>query len=130
MLNDTLNLPKAVNVIECISVVTPPSDPFAVCCSDKLDDSLKAVLQRLGSQRRYEFWSQYVKELVCLACEDEESGMRSLPETQMLISAWRTLLILSTSHVSTVSTLNLTRGVRVIESQFLVNIMYVCSRFK
>ncbi|XP_062868175.1 nucleoporin NUP188 [Trichomycterus rosablanca] len=66
--------------------------------SGKLEDSLKAALQRLGSQRRYEFWSQYVKELVCMACEDEESGMRSLPETQMLISAWRTLLILSTSH--------------------------------
>uniref|UniRef100_A0AAY5E889 Nucleoporin NUP188 n=1 Tax=Electrophorus electricus TaxID=8005 RepID=A0AAY5E889_ELEEL len=64
----------------------------------KLEDSLKAALKRLSSQRRYEFWSQYVKELVCAACEGEEEGVRSLPESQMLISAWRTLLILSTSH--------------------------------
>ncbi|XP_026885798.1 nucleoporin NUP188 homolog isoform X1 [Electrophorus electricus] len=66
--------------------------------SSKLEDSLKAALKRLSSQRRYEFWSQYVKELVCAACEGEEEGVRSLPESQMLISAWRTLLILSTSH--------------------------------
>ncbi|KAI4905004.1 hypothetical protein NFI96_016456 [Prochilodus magdalenae] len=65
--------------------------------SGQLEGSLKAVLQRLSSQRRYEFWSQYVRELVCAACE-EDAGVRSLLESQMLISAWRTLLILSTSH--------------------------------
>ncbi|KAF4077015.1 hypothetical protein AMELA_G00203210 [Ameiurus melas] len=64
----------------------------------QLEDSLKAALQHLSSQRRYEFWSQYVKELVCVTCDDVEGGGRSLPETQMLISAWRTLLILSASH--------------------------------
>lgn len=69
------------------------------CCSGQLEDSLKSALQRLSSQRRYEFWSQYVRELVCVVCENEEGGVRSLPETQMLISAWRTLLILSTGHV-------------------------------
>lgn len=68
-------------------------------CSSQLEDSLKSALQRLSSQRRYEFWSQYVRELVCVACEDEEAGVRSLPEIQMLISAWRALLILSASHV-------------------------------
>ncbi|XP_036444229.1 nucleoporin NUP188 homolog isoform X2 [Colossoma macropomum] len=66
--------------------------------SGQLEGSLKAALQRLSSQRRYEFWSQYVRELVCAACEGEDGGMRSLSESQMLISAWRTLLILSTSH--------------------------------
>ncbi|XP_072518159.1 nucleoporin NUP188 isoform X2 [Salminus brasiliensis] len=66
--------------------------------SGQLEASLKAALQRLSSQRRYEFWSQYVKELVCAACVGEDGGVRSLPESQMLISAWRTLLILSTSH--------------------------------
>lgn len=71
-----------------------------MCRSGQLEASLKAALQRLSSQRRYEFWSQYVRELVCVACENEEGGVRSLSETQMLISAWRTLLILSTSHVS------------------------------
>lgn len=72
---------------------------MCVCCSGQLEDSLKAALQRLSTQRRYEFWSQYVRELVCVACENEEGGVRSLPEIQMLISAWRTLLILSTNHV-------------------------------
>uniref|UniRef100_A0A3B4D104 Nucleoporin NUP188 n=1 Tax=Pygocentrus nattereri TaxID=42514 RepID=A0A3B4D104_PYGNA len=66
--------------------------------SGQLEGSLKSALQRLSSQRRYEFWSQYVRELVCAACEGEDGGMRSLSESQMLISAWRTLLILSTSH--------------------------------
>ncbi|XP_066502146.1 nucleoporin NUP188 isoform X2 [Hoplias malabaricus] len=66
--------------------------------SGKLEGSLKAALQRLSSQRRYEFWSQYVRELVCAACDGEDGAVRSLPESQILISAWRTLLILSTSH--------------------------------
>ncbi|KAL6470727.1 hypothetical protein MHYP_G00218460 [Metynnis hypsauchen] len=66
--------------------------------SGQLEGSLKSALQRLSSQHRYEFWSQYVRELVCAACEGEDGGMRSLSESQMLISAWRTLLILSTSH--------------------------------
>uniref|UniRef100_W5L574 Nucleoporin NUP188 n=1 Tax=Astyanax mexicanus TaxID=7994 RepID=W5L574_ASTMX len=67
--------------------------------SGQLEGSLKAALQRLSTQRRYEFWSQYVRELVCAACDGEDGGVRSLLESQMLISAWRTLLILSTSHI-------------------------------
>ncbi|XP_041914346.1 nucleoporin NUP188 isoform X1 [Alosa sapidissima] len=63
---------------------------------DSLEASLKTVLQRLSSQRRYEYWSDCVRSLVCGVCEDD--SLRSLNETQTLISAWRTLLILSTSH--------------------------------
>ncbi|XP_055035112.2 nucleoporin NUP188 [Misgurnus anguillicaudatus] len=66
--------------------------------SGVLDPSLKAALESFSKKRRYEFWSDYVQDLVCLACDGEEEGLRSLTEFQMLISAWRTLLILSTSH--------------------------------
>ncbi|XP_056301937.1 nucleoporin NUP188 isoform X2 [Danio aesculapii] len=66
--------------------------------SGVLDPSLKAALESFSSKRRYEFWSDYVRDLVCVACDGEEEGLRSLSESQMLISAWRTLLILSTSH--------------------------------
>uniref|UniRef100_A0A673MJP4 Nucleoporin NUP188 n=1 Tax=Sinocyclocheilus rhinocerous TaxID=307959 RepID=A0A673MJP4_9TELE len=57
-----------------------------------------SALENFSSKRRYEFWSDYVRDLVCVACGGEEEGLRSLSESQMLISAWRTLLILSTSH--------------------------------
>ncbi|KAM6985915.1 nucleoporin NUP188 [Aplochiton taeniatus] len=66
--------------------------------SGSLEQSLKDALQKLSSGRRYEYWSQYVKSLVCHVAETEEEGVRAFSETQMLISAWRTLLILSTSH--------------------------------
>ncbi|KAI2651618.1 Nucleoporin NUP188 [Labeo rohita] len=66
--------------------------------SGVLDPSLKAALESFSSKRRYEFWSDYVRDLVCVACDGEEEGLRSISESQMLISAWRTLLILSTSH--------------------------------
>lgn len=74
---------------------------FLCLYSGVLDPSLKAALESFSSKRRYEFWSDYVRDLVCLACDGEEEGLRSLSESQMLISAWRTLLILSTSHVRT-----------------------------
>uniref|UniRef100_A0A7N8XMA8 Nucleoporin NUP188 n=1 Tax=Mastacembelus armatus TaxID=205130 RepID=A0A7N8XMA8_9TELE len=60
--------------------------------------SLKDGLQRFSNARRYEYWSQYVKSLVCHVTEMEDEGICYFPETQMLISAWRMLLILSTSH--------------------------------
>lgn len=60
---------------------------------------MKEALQRFSSARRYEYWSQYVKSLVCHVVELEEEGICYFAETQMLISAWRTLLILSTTHV-------------------------------
>ncbi|XP_010794597.1 nucleoporin NUP188 homolog [Notothenia coriiceps] len=67
--------------------------------SGSLEQSLKDGLQKFSNARRYEYWSQYVKSLVCHVAEMEEEGVGSLTETQMLISAWRMLLILSTSHV-------------------------------
>uniref|UniRef100_A0A8D3CMI6 Nucleoporin NUP188 n=1 Tax=Scophthalmus maximus TaxID=52904 RepID=A0A8D3CMI6_SCOMX len=64
-----------------------------------LEQSLKDGLQKFSNARRFEYWSQYVKSLVCHVAEMEEEGICYFPETQMLISAWRMLLILSTSHV-------------------------------
>lgn len=69
------------------------------CCSGSLEQSLKDGLQKFSNARRYEYWSQYVKSLVCHVAESEEEGVSYFSETQMLISAWRMLLILSTSHV-------------------------------
>uniref|UniRef100_A0A6Q2Y3E1 Nucleoporin NUP188 n=1 Tax=Esox lucius TaxID=8010 RepID=A0A6Q2Y3E1_ESOLU len=66
--------------------------------SGSLEPSLKEALQRFSSGRRYEYWSQYVKSLVAHVAEAEDEAVRSFSETQMVISAWRTLLILSTSH--------------------------------
>uniref|UniRef100_A0A8D3AB07 Nucleoporin NUP188 n=1 Tax=Scophthalmus maximus TaxID=52904 RepID=A0A8D3AB07_SCOMX len=63
-----------------------------------LEQSLKDGLQKFSNARRFEYWSQYVKSLVCHVAEMEEEGICYFPETQMLISAWRMLLILSTSH--------------------------------
>ncbi|XP_072227764.1 nucleoporin NUP188 isoform X2 [Leuresthes tenuis] len=97
--------------------LTPPSDTTESCVletcafvmkiigleiyyvvSGSLEQSLKDGLQKFSNARRYEYWSQYVKSLVCHVTEAEEEGICYLPETQMLISAWRMLLILSTSH--------------------------------
>ncbi|KAM9735655.1 nucleoporin NUP188 isoform 1-T1 [Menidia menidia] len=97
--------------------LTPPSDTTEPCVletcafvmkiigleiyyvvSGSLEQSLKDGLQKFSNARRYEYWSQYVKSLVCHVTEAEEEGICYLPETQMLISAWRMLLILSTSH--------------------------------
>lgn len=67
--------------------------------SGSLERSLKDALQKFSSGRRYEYWSQYVKSLVVHVAEtEEEEGVHSFSETQMVISAWRMLLILSTSH--------------------------------
>uniref|UniRef100_A0A8C3A2M7 Nucleoporin NUP188 n=1 Tax=Cyclopterus lumpus TaxID=8103 RepID=A0A8C3A2M7_CYCLU len=97
--------------------LTPPSDTTEPCVLEtcafvmkiigleiyyvvrgSLEPSLKDGLQKFSNARRYEYWSQYVKSLVCHVAEMEEEGISSFPETQMLISAWRMLLILSTSH--------------------------------
>nr|XP_023663672.1 nucleoporin NUP188 homolog [Paramormyrops kingsleyae] len=66
--------------------------------SGSLEQSLKDTLKKFSSGKRYEYWSQYVKSLVCHMVETEGDGMRSFAECQMLVSAWRMLLILSTSH--------------------------------
>uniref|UniRef100_A0A8D3BWL0 Nucleoporin NUP188 n=1 Tax=Scophthalmus maximus TaxID=52904 RepID=A0A8D3BWL0_SCOMX len=97
--------------------LTPPSDTTEPCVletcafvmkiigleiyyvvSGSLEQSLKDGLQKFSNARRFEYWSQYVKSLVCHVAEMEEEGICYFPETQMLISAWRMLLILSTSH--------------------------------
>ncbi|KAJ8286569.1 hypothetical protein GJAV_G00040670 [Gymnothorax javanicus] len=66
--------------------------------SGSLEQSLKDTLKKFSMGKRYEYWSQYVKSLVRHMAETEEDGVRSFSECQMLISAWRMLLILSTSH--------------------------------
>uniref|UniRef100_A0A3B4ZDZ5 Nucleoporin NUP188 n=1 Tax=Stegastes partitus TaxID=144197 RepID=A0A3B4ZDZ5_9TELE len=90
--------------------LTPPSDTTEVfyrlcslyqlnnCNFGSLEQSLKDGLQKFSNARRYEYWSQYVKSLVCHVAEMEEEGICYFPETQMLISAWRMLMILSTTH--------------------------------
>uniref|UniRef100_A0A3P8W9J0 Nucleoporin NUP188 n=1 Tax=Cynoglossus semilaevis TaxID=244447 RepID=A0A3P8W9J0_CYNSE len=97
--------------------LTPPSDTTEPCVletcafvmeiigleiyyvvSGSLAQSLKDGLQKFSNARRYEYWSQYVKSLVCHVAEMDEESMCQFKETQMLISAWRMLLILSTSH--------------------------------
>lgn len=70
--------------------------------SGSLEPSLKDGLRKFANARRYEYWSQYVKSLVCHVAEMEEEGICYFAETQMLISAWRMLLILSTGHVGRV----------------------------
>uniref|UniRef100_A0A673AHV7 Nucleoporin NUP188 n=1 Tax=Sphaeramia orbicularis TaxID=375764 RepID=A0A673AHV7_9TELE len=66
--------------------------------SGSLEQSLKDGLQKFSNGRRYEYWSQYVKSLVCHVAETEEDGISYFAEAQLLISAWRMLLILSTTH--------------------------------
>ncbi|XP_068191386.1 nucleoporin NUP188 [Antennarius striatus] len=66
--------------------------------SGSLETSLREGLRRLAGARRYEFWSQYVRAAVEGVAKREEEGFCCFQETQMLISAWRMLLILSTSH--------------------------------
>ncbi|XP_078502398.1 nucleoporin NUP188 isoform X2 [Lissotriton helveticus] len=63
-----------------------------------LDPSLKDILQRFSTEKRYAYWSGYVKSLVCHVAETEGAGCASVQEYQMLISAWRMLLIVGTSH--------------------------------
>ncbi|XP_034565151.1 nucleoporin NUP188 homolog [Notolabrus celidotus] len=97
--------------------LTPPSDTTEPCVletcafvmkiigleiyyvvSGSLEQTLKDDLQKFANARRYEYWSQYLKSLVCHVAEMEEEGICYFPETQMLLSAWRMLLILSTGH--------------------------------
>lgn len=65
-----------------------------------LDQSLKDTLKKFSSEKRFAYWSGYVKSLAVYMAETEGSSCTSLLEYQMLVSAWRTLLIVATSHVS------------------------------
>uniref|UniRef100_A0A8C3IG71 Nucleoporin NUP188 n=1 Tax=Chrysemys picta bellii TaxID=8478 RepID=A0A8C3IG71_CHRPI len=64
-----------------------------------LDQSLKDTLKKFSTEKRFAYWSGYVKSLVLHMAKTEGSSCTSLTEYQMLISAWRMLLIISTSHV-------------------------------
>ncbi|XP_039362760.1 nucleoporin NUP188 isoform X3 [Mauremys reevesii] len=63
-----------------------------------LDQSLKDTLKKFSTEKRFAYWSGYVKSLALHMAETEGSSCTSLTEYQMLISAWRMLLIISTSH--------------------------------
>ncbi|KAM8871349.1 nucleoporin NUP188 isoform 2-T2 [Synchiropus picturatus] len=99
------------------ATLTPPSDTTEPCVletcaflmkiigleiyyvvSGSLEQALRDGLQKFSNARRYEYWSQYVKSVVCHVAEMQEDGVCYFAEAQMLISAWRMLLILSTSH--------------------------------
>ncbi|XP_075041132.1 nucleoporin NUP188 isoform X1 [Mixophyes fleayi] len=62
-----------------------------------LDASLKSILEKLSKNDRYTYWSKYVHSLVCRVAETEGS-CSSLAESQMLLSAWRVLLIIATHY--------------------------------
>uniref|UniRef100_A0A7M4E5N3 Nucleoporin NUP188 n=1 Tax=Crocodylus porosus TaxID=8502 RepID=A0A7M4E5N3_CROPO len=63
-----------------------------------LDQSLKDTLRKFSIEKRFAYWSGYVKSLAHHVAETEGTSCASLTEYQMLISAWRMLLIISTSH--------------------------------
>uniref|UniRef100_A0A8C4LN38 Nucleoporin NUP188 n=1 Tax=Equus asinus asinus TaxID=83772 RepID=A0A8C4LN38_EQUAS len=63
-----------------------------------LDQSLKDTLKKFSSENRFTYWSGYVKSLAVHTADTEGSSCTSLVEYQMLVSAWRMLLIIATSH--------------------------------
>uniref|UniRef100_A0A8C4UZZ9 Nucleoporin NUP188 n=1 Tax=Falco tinnunculus TaxID=100819 RepID=A0A8C4UZZ9_FALTI len=63
-----------------------------------LDQSLKDMLKNFSTKKRFAYWSEYVKLLAYHVAETEGSSCASVTEYQMLISAWRMLLIISTGH--------------------------------
>lgn len=64
-----------------------------------LDQSLKDTLKNFSSKKRFAYWSEYVRSLAQHVADTEGTSCASVTEYQMLISAWRMLLIISTSHV-------------------------------
>ncbi|EDL08457.1 nucleoporin 188, isoform CRA_b [Mus musculus] len=63
-----------------------------------LDQSLKDTLKKFSSEKRFAYWSGYVKSLAVYMADTEGSSCTSLLEYQMLVSAWRILLIIAASH--------------------------------
>ncbi|XP_061460511.1 nucleoporin NUP188 isoform X2 [Rhineura floridana] len=63
-----------------------------------LDQSLKDTLQKFSTEKRFAYWSGYVLSLAFHMAETEGSGCTSMSEYQMLISAWRMMLIVSANH--------------------------------
>ncbi|XP_013917047.1 PREDICTED: nucleoporin NUP188 homolog [Thamnophis sirtalis] len=68
-----------------------------------LDQSLKDTLKKFSAEKRFAYWSGYVKSLAFHVAETEGSRCASVTEYQMLISAWRMLLVVSTSHADIVN---------------------------
>ncbi|XP_056394145.1 nucleoporin NUP188 isoform X2 [Hyla sarda] len=62
-----------------------------------LDKSLKSILEKFSKDGRFTYWSNYMQSLVLRVAETEGS-CSSLTEYQMLLSAWRVLLIISTHY--------------------------------
>ncbi|KAJ7308507.1 hypothetical protein JRQ81_009075 [Phrynocephalus forsythii] len=63
-----------------------------------LDQSLKDMLRKFSKERRFAYWSGYVKSLAFHVAETEGVSCASVTEYQMMISAWRMVLIVSASH--------------------------------
>uniref|UniRef100_A0A8D0XGD1 Nucleoporin NUP188 n=1 Tax=Sus scrofa TaxID=9823 RepID=A0A8D0XGD1_PIG len=63
-----------------------------------LDQSLKDTLKKFSSEKRFAYWSGYVKSLAVHTADTEGSSCTSLLEYQMLVSAWRMFLIIAASH--------------------------------
>lgn len=72
---------------------------FSWLCRGSLDQSLKDTLKKFSIEKRFAYWSGYVKSLAVHVAETEGSSCTSLLEYQMLVSAWRMLLIIATTHV-------------------------------
>ncbi|KAH1187888.1 hypothetical protein KIL84_004020 [Mauremys mutica] len=81
------------------SSVVSPLETGTYSAWGSLDQSLKDTLKKFSTEKRFAYWSGYVKSLALHMAETEGSSCTSLTEYQMLISAWRMLLIISTSHV-------------------------------
>lgn len=63
-----------------------------------LDQSLKDTLLRFSREERFTYWSGYVRSLAVHTAQTEGSSCAFSLEYQMLVSAWRMLLIIATSH--------------------------------
>ncbi|XP_072841248.2 nucleoporin NUP188 [Pogona vitticeps] len=63
-----------------------------------LDQSLKEMLRKFSAEKRFTYWSSYVKSLAFHVAETEGVSGASITEYQMMISAWRMMLIVSASH--------------------------------
>lgn len=64
-----------------------------------MDQSLKDTLLRFSREERFTYWSGYVRSLAVHTAQTEGSSCTFSLEYQMLVSAWRMLLIIATSHV-------------------------------
>uniref|UniRef100_A0A8C0LH96 Nucleoporin NUP188 n=1 Tax=Canis lupus dingo TaxID=286419 RepID=A0A8C0LH96_CANLU len=79
--------------------LSPPSETSEVRWGGGVYQSLKDTLKKFSSEKRFAYWSGYVKSLAVHTADTEGSSCTSLVEYQMLVSAWRMLLIIATSHV-------------------------------